>query len=293
MSGDTYLLGDGPTGVLVLSGADGGLDEQRCAVLARAGATAASLRWFGRAVEGVALESFDDALTTLHERCDRLVVLGTARGAEAALLLGVRHPEVDAVVAISPTDVVWAALTSARPQRSAWTSGGDPLPFVPHDDDWEPTPAEVGPPVSFRGLYEQSLETYADRLPAARIPVERIAGRVVLAAGGADAVWPSVDFADEIVQRRETSGLETTLVTHPEAGHLAVLPGEDPSAPSPRVAAGGDPEADAALGALLWPHLADLLRPPGPDPTRPDARHGATVTDERQVLRPDPGAVRP
>ena len=46
------------------------------------------------------------------------------------------HPEVDAVVGISPSDVVWAGLSGHRPQRSSWTRGGDALPFVPYDDDW-------------------------------------------------------------------------------------------------------------------------------------------------------------
>jgi hypothetical protein len=43
-----FLAGDGPAGVLVLSGSSGRVEEDRCRVLAAAGATAASYRWFGR-----------------------------------------------------------------------------------------------------------------------------------------------------------------------------------------------------------------------------------------------------
>nr|WP_258562671.1 acyl-CoA thioester hydrolase/BAAT C-terminal domain-containing protein [Nocardioides sp. MAH-18] len=200
------------------------------------------------------MESFDEPLALLHERCDRLVVLGTSRGAEAALLLGARHPEIDAVVAISPSDVVWAALGEARPQRSSWTSGGEPLPFVPYDDAWV---AETDPP-EYLEHYEHCLAAYADRVPAARIPVERIAGEVVVVAGGDDRLWPSVEFAEAVVRRRAAAGLPTTLVSHPEAGHRVVLPGETPPAPS-HLAHGGTPEADAALGRLLWPHVRRLL----------------------------------
>lgn len=249
-----HLVGDGPTGVLVLAGSSGRVEVDRCRVLAEAGATAASYRWFGETVDRVPLESFDDALMLLHERCERLVVLGTSRGAEAALLLGARHPEVDAVVAISPSDVVWAALSQERPQRSSWTSGGEPLPFVPYDDAWVPD----ADPVEFLDHYKHCLRAYADRVPAARIPVERIAGEVVLAAGGDDRLWPSLDFAEAIVRRREAAGLATTLVTHPEAGHRVLLPGEEPPAPS-HLVHGGSARADAELGRRLWPVLLRLL----------------------------------
>jgi uncharacterized protein len=250
-----HHVGDGPTGVLVLSGSSGRVETARCGVLADAGATAASYRWFGETVDRVPLESFDEALAVLHGRCERLVVLGTSKGAEAALLLGAVHDEIDAVVAISPSDVVWAALSQERPQRSSFTRGGEPLSFVPYDDAWVP---DTDPP-EFVGMYEQSLATYADRVPAARIPVERIAGEVVVVAGGDDRLWPSLDLAERVVRRREAAGLATTLVTHPDAGHRVLLPPEEPPASS-HLVHGGTPEADAELGRLLWPHLVRLIR---------------------------------
>lgn len=259
---DMPVIGDGPTGVLVLSGSSGRVEVDRCRLLAEHGATAASYRWFGEALDRLPLESFEAPLAMLHRRCDRLVVLGTSRGAEAALLLGALHPEVDAVVAIAPSDVVWAALTQERPQRSSWTRGGEPLPFVPYDDTWQPDADEPGPP-SYVEMYCASLERYADRVPAARLPVERIGGRVVLAAGGDDALWPSLLFAEAIVRRRAAAGLATELVTHPDAGHRVSLPGEPVPPPRTDLAHGGTPEADAALGRALWPLLLDTLHDAG------------------------------
>ena len=55
-----YVAGDGPTGVLVLSGSSGRVEEHRCRVLAGLGATAASYRWFGEVIDRVPLESFDE-----------------------------------------------------------------------------------------------------------------------------------------------------------------------------------------------------------------------------------------
>jgi hypothetical protein len=254
------FVADGGTavGVLVLAGSSGRVEEERCRVLAAARVTAASYRWFGDAVDQVALESFEEPLARLHERCDRLAVLGTSRGAEAALLLGALYSEIDVVAGISPSDVVWAALTDERPQRSPWTRGGEPVPFVPYDDGWEPEPGD-GPP-AYVEMYCRSLETYADRVPAARIPVDRITGEVVLAAGGDDALWPSALFADQVRRRRAAAGRPTTVVTHGEAGHRVVLPGETPKPPRPDLAHGGTPAADAALGRELWPVLLAALR---------------------------------
>jgi hypothetical protein len=59
----------------------------------------------------------------------------------------------------------------------------------------------------------------------AAIPVERIGGRVVLVAGGADALWPSGDMARAIAGRRRAAGrTEDEVVELPGAGHLLRTP---------------------------------------------------------------------
>ncbi|MFF9347845.1 hypothetical protein [Streptomyces sp. NPDC014734] len=78
----------------------------------------------------------------------RIGVLGSSKGAEAALHLSVLLPGVDAVVALSPTSPTWANVGPGhdgrdRPYRSSWTWRGEPLPFVPYDEDWVPAPASA------------------------------------------------------------------------------------------------------------------------------------------------------
>ncbi|EGD40695.1 acyl-CoA thioesterase [Nocardioidaceae bacterium Broad-1] len=254
------------TGVLVLSGSSGRIETDRCRMLASHGVAAASIRYFrgpGQPGEArlVPLETFDDVLTDLHARYERLVVLGTSWGAQAALLLGTLHPEIDAVVAISPTYVSWAGLSDERPQRSSWTLRGEQVPFVPFADEAiEDAVKEAdGELPSFCEAYLAALEKYADRVPAATIPVERIAGDVVVVAGGDDALWPSVLFAEAVRRRRTAHDLETIVVTHPEAGHRVVLPGEPVLPPSRRLAWGGSERADRELGLLAWPEIAAIL----------------------------------
>src|SRR5262249_57945389 len=130
------------------------------------------------------------------------------------------------------TSVVWANVGSgmdgsAFPYRSSWTDAGVPVPFVPYDEAWQPSP---GLP-AYPGLYEQSLRTFADRAEEARIPVERIAGRVLLTAGAADHGWPSDWFAEQIVARRSGHGRTTDLVHSVPAGHGVRRPG-GPAQPS-------------------------------------------------------------
>ena len=160
------------------------------------------------------------------------MLVGASKSAEAFLLYAADDPRVDAVVAVSPSHVVWANVApgpdgSLRPQHSSWSRAGRPAPFVPYDDEVVVT----GDPPAFASVYRASLAAHADRVDAATIPVERFFGDVLLVAGGDDQVWPSLDFARRIEARRAAYDLPTTLVTHPEAGHRVVLPAR----PSPRV----------------------------------------------------------
>lgn len=61
---------------------------------------------------GDPLELFLDRVSDLRVDSDRVVVLGTSFGSEAALLTGAVSDDVDAVVAFAPSDVVWAGITT-------------------------------------------------------------------------------------------------------------------------------------------------------------------------------------
>nr|BFD81428.1 acyl-CoA thioester hydrolase/BAAT C-terminal domain-containing protein [Streptomyces sp. Xyl84] len=256
--------------VLVLGGSGGEIAGERCRLLAAEGLAALSVRWFGGpgqppGICEVGLETFTAAVDLLTGRGARRVsVLGESKGAEAALLLAVHDPRVAAVVALSPTSVVWANLgpgTDGRayPFRSSWRHGGTPLAFTPYDTAYLPQPGGPGP-AAFRALYEHSARTFAARAAAAAIPVERTAARVVLVAGGADAMWPSLTYAGELQRRLRAHGREATVVGAPRAGHHPLLPGEPALAGEPLYALGGDPASDAALGAAAWPHILSAVR---------------------------------
>lgn len=255
------------TGVVVLAGSSGRVDIARARLFAGQGASALALRWFGGEgqVPGICeipLEIFfaaTDRLVGLG--CRRIVYVGTSKGAEASLLAAAHDPRIGAVIAISPTSVVWGNIGPGRdgvswPERSSWTLAGRPHPFVPADPGWKPR--YVGGLVSYRGLFEHCLRRFPDEARDAAIPVEAIAAEIVLVAGGDDALWPSLDFANALMRRRKDAGKSVRLITASGAGHRILLPGE--STPRSSLHAhGGNDAADARLGRDAWDCIRDLL----------------------------------
>lgn len=246
-------------GVLVLAGSSGRLDDTRAELLARHGAVAESVQWFGAPGQHggpweIPLELFLARVDELLKECDRIVVMGTSFGSEAALLTGVHSPAVSAVVVLAPSDVVWAGIRPDGEMTSHWTLGGDPLPYVPFVKGWEP----VQDPPAFREFYRLCRARHPQRAVEAQIPVERIA-EVLAVAGGDDQVWPSVQHAEAIAERREQHGLATVVVTDRNAGHRTGLPGEPLITAGMRMARGGITTADQRLGRHAWPYIRALL----------------------------------
>ncbi|WP_350281015.1 alpha/beta fold hydrolase [Kribbella sp. HUAS MG21] len=237
------------TGVLLLHGSSGAPDLDRARLVEAAGYDVLVPRW--DVTYEVPLESFP--VGEIAARNDRVVVMGSSWGAEAALLLGVLDERVDSVVAFAPSAYVWGRTLEDGRQRSAWTWQGEPLPFVPYDEDWKP---DEEPP-SYTGLYRQSVQVAGAAAEPARIPVERIRGEVLLVVGGDDKVWPAAEFADEITRRRGDRPTRTVAVA--AAGHRAVLPGEEPKTAGKRMARGGTEAADRELGRLAWPEILRVL----------------------------------
>ena len=255
-------------GVLVLSGSSGRVDVDRARLLARQGALAVALRWFGgesqpSGICEVPLETFGSAVDWLGDRgARRIGVVAISKGAEGALLFACRDLRVGAVVAISPSSVAWANVGPgldgrAYPYRSSWTWQGAPLPFVPYDEGWKPKPDEG--PIAYRSLYEQSLRAFPEARKTAAIPLEECDAEILLVAGEDDAVWPSAAFVEELAARRHRSGRATRVVTVPQGGHRPILPGEPPPKPSATLAHGGTAAADVRLGRAAWPHILDCL----------------------------------
>ena len=207
--------------LILLGGSEGGNSwsdqTELIQELVEQGFCVLSLGYFGTGelpadLRGIPLEYFSKAFHWLSTQEGLVVpndyaVMGVSRGAELALLLGSRYPEVRAVVAIAPSSVVFPGpptgkLDALRGQHSAWSLSGHELAFVPMPYSW----------TTLRGMitgkrtrmFEDALRDSGHAKRAA-IPVERIQGPILLTSFTRDQIWPSTLMSEQIVQRLRDS----------------------------------------------------------------------------------------
>jgi dienelactone hydrolase len=190
-------------GVVVISGSGGGdlISTAFARALAAEGFPSLGVGYFkvpGRADElrDVELEYFLGAIGAMRSAgtTHDVVVIGSSRGSEAALLLAAHAPGlVQGVVGLVPAD---AAFGSFPPGGAAWTLDGVPVPLGP-------------------------------------IAVERIDAPLMVVAAGRDEIWPSSSMARSIVVRRHDHGAECTHLDYPDATHALsfLVPNDTGSSP--------------------------------------------------------------
>ncbi len=180
--------------LLVFGGSEGGLRTgPAAALLAAHGYPALALAYFGApglpaTLTKVPLEYFAKALALLRAQPgvdpDHVLVQGTSRGGEAALLVGSTYPDlVHGVVAGVPSSRIEP--TPHRLDSPAWTLHGRPLTI------------------------------------GAEIPVERIRGPVLMNCGGQDGIWQSCLFVDAVSFRLKQHHFRypVTALEYPDGGH--------------------------------------------------------------------------
>lgn len=188
--------------VLVLGGSEGGIPTKFADAVVESGHPVLALGYFKAdglpdELELIPLEYFSDAMSWIQQRsnnADNVIIVGWSKGAELALLLASKHSEVSRVVAIAPSNVVWAGIMNdwtAVPD-SSWSEGGKPLTHIP----FRPSGKING----LLDLYSQSLENREDG-GEADIAVENIQAAVTLMTGGMDDIWPSGDMASQVCLR--------------------------------------------------------------------------------------------
>ncbi|MEM7050880.1 MAG: acyl-CoA thioester hydrolase/BAAT C-terminal domain-containing protein [Acidobacteriota bacterium] len=185
----------------------------------------------------------------------RLALMGYSKGAELALLVASRRPEIKAVAAIAPGSSVFQGFKPPKfPTLSSWTIDGVDLPFVPNAYDQKFFETFDGMYLWYRTLAQH------EAVEEAAIPVEEIAGDILLVSGVDDRIWPATAMAEQIVARLYLAEFEHRVqhLAFPEAGHgIAAPPGE----PTTDVAArlGGSAAGNAAAREQSWRALEQFF----------------------------------
>jgi uncharacterized protein len=240
-------------GIIVIGGAGGGLGSTSAvgSLLAERGYAALALAYFGlehlpTRLQEIPLEYFKRAIEWMCAQPSveptKIGLVGTSKGGEAALMVGATYGEIHAVVAYSPSHVVFQGIdeawSDASASKSSWTLDGKPVPFVPFRMDNDCI-EQYG---FYLGLYLGSLQDQ-QAVGRAVIPVERINGPILLVSGTDDAIWPSSMMCEQVVERLREREFAFSFqhFSYDGAGHL--LAGPSRLAPARPIGAG-----DMAIG---------------------------------------------
>jgi dienelactone hydrolase len=205
---------------------------------------------------------------------DRIVVWAQSVATELVLtaLSGPNPPPVRGIVAIAPSDVVWQAMSSGGPppKASSLTRAGVDLPWVPMRG--ERLIGQALRHALLRRLLGGASRSTAMRLGAvysdrnraraaeAAIPVERIDAPMLLIAGDADAMWPSVSMAAALAARRGHRPTDRLLVL-PGTGHFVAPPATPTTVDrNADLVSGGRPQATAHGQRAAWEAALAFLR---------------------------------
>lgn len=200
--------------IIMLGGSEGGKSWSRIKrpieLLVQKGYLVLSLAYFKaqglpNSLEEIPLEYFEKAFNWLSVQkeivANEYAIFGGSKGAEAALVLGSKYPQIKAVVAFSPSSVVWQGIPPKRFEigtnvKSSWSYKGESLPFLAY-----PTPIKKMDLLllRLRKMHENALKNRLEAKNSA-IQVESVQGSILLISGKRDQMWPSTDMSEVIME---------------------------------------------------------------------------------------------
>ncbi|MCB9139264.1 MAG: dienelactone hydrolase family protein [Caldilineaceae bacterium] len=199
----------------------------------------------------------------------RIAVLGVSMGGELALLAGSLLPELDAVVSLNGSPIVWVRdnlASRGQVDGPVWAYRGEDLPyaFLPIPADY-PYRRLTGETLEFTPVYLTALEDWASVEPA-MTRVEKTNGPILLLTGGDDRTWPSARLAEIVVARLDEYNFPYPYrhVNYPSGGHSLGRPYLPTyttinSLVDCDQALGGSPAANAAMTVAAWQEVFAFL----------------------------------
>lgn len=225
-----------PTAALiVLGGSEGGYNQGWAAVTAsKTRMPVLALGYFGAkglppTLENIPIEVLEKAMNWLARQPsvmpDRFGLVGVSRGGEMALLAASVFPKILAVVAYTPSGVLWEGLGAT--QKPAWTYQGKPFPYLLMMNDENSQryfldAQKKGTEYSATPLFLNSLKMQENKISEAAIPVEKSRAAFLLIGSEEDGIWPSQMLSQISIDRLHANKYPRyfELLSYKEAGHM-------------------------------------------------------------------------
>ena len=196
--------------MIVVSGSDGGIRwaDKIASVYSAHGIPSLAVAYWktkytSNTLALIPIEIIQSAVTWLKDNgYSKVGIYGISKGAELALVSASLLPQIEFVIAVSPSCCVFEGI--ARPacsNSSSWTWGGQPLPYASFHNV----------PISLiKNILNNRefgfVKQYSDVLATNKneeniIKVENINGPILLLSAKEDAQWPSAKMGKMIVDR--------------------------------------------------------------------------------------------
>lgn len=209
--------------IIILGGSEGGIPTHNSELTK--GCPVMRLGYFGtqntpKDLMMIEIEYLNNALAEFKLMDDvknkKIVVIGTSKGGELSLLWASINPEIDGVIAIVPSSVVFQGLGWSLRAKSSWSIKSKPINFVPYPSyDFSSIDQD-----KWLDFYIAALDQDIDMEPAT-IKVEDINGPILLLSGAEDTMWPATKMSNDVIERLKDKGFgfDYEHIAYEDAGH--------------------------------------------------------------------------
>lgn len=225
--------------LICFSGSDGGMELARelAGVFQTQGLTTLALAYvleegLPQRFSKVPVDSLEAAAKRLHDMgYEKVGLWGISKGAELALLAGSLLPGlVNAVVAVSPMNTVCQGFAKEKGivfvPGSCWSFHGKDIPYTAYKTEKFPLGQVLRKSIRIRDvtMYDLYLPLVQNPNPDAVIPVEKIAGPILLISSKMDNMWPSELAAKQIMKRLQDCSFPYSYqhLSYDYGGHMFV-----------------------------------------------------------------------
>ena len=216
--------------VIFFGGSEGGLPNFHFETneLPKRGYPTLGVGYFGTTntperLELIPIEYIIQAITSFVNKPEikgkKVVISGISKGAELALLVASKLNNIDGVIAMAPSAVVWQGIYGFDENGtpiSSWSLNGKGMDFVPYAP-YDYNKLSNGHSLDF---YTKSLNQ-EQFIQKALIRVENISGPIYLFSGEEDKQWPAKRMGEMIVQRLKVNkfDFEYKHFAYPNVNH--------------------------------------------------------------------------